>query len=186
MMAKILIFLSVFAAVSLVVVAFQPDDFQITRHIAIMAPVTTVFERVNDFHRWIAWSPWEKMDPAMARTYAGSNSGPGAVYSWAGNREVGSGRMTLIESRPGARILIQLEFFKPQSGLCPMEFIFKPDGDRTIMTWTMSGQRSFAAKVASLFSDMDKRVGGQFETGLERLKALAEAGTQSAHAANQN
>ena len=114
----------------------------------------------------------------MKRSFEGPSAGPGAVYAWEGNRDVGAGRMTLIESRPGERILIKLEFFKPMSGLCPTEFTFKTEGDRTAVTWTMSGQNNFLSKVMCLFMNMDKMVGGQFETGLAQLKALSE--TESA------
>jgi len=37
-----------------------------------------------------AWSPYEKKDPQMKRTYDGP-AGTGAVYGWTGNTEVGEG-----------------------------------------------------------------------------------------------
>jgi predicted enzyme related to lactoylglutathione lyase len=106
---------------------------------------------VNDFHKWQAWSPWEKLDPAMKRTYAGAAGGAGAVYAWAGNNQVGEGRMTLTESRPGELIRITLEFVKPFRATNTAEFTFTPEGGQTTVAWSMAGRNNFAAKAIQLF-----------------------------------
>src|SRR4051794_7454850 len=97
------IILSVVAAailLFLIVVAMRPSKFRVVRETKMSASPSTVFAQVNDFGKWRAWSPWEKMDPAMQRTYAGPSAGNGAVYSWIGNKKVGEGRMTIVDSRP--------------------------------------------------------------------------------------
>src|SRR5205823_3997824 len=121
-------------------------------------------------------SPWAKRDPAMRQTYEGATSGAGAVYSWAGNRNVGEGRMTLTESRPNESIRIRLEFLKPFASTADTEFTFKPEASGTLVTWCMTGKKNFASKAFCLFMNMDKMVGGDFEKGLAELKAAAEAG----------
>ncbi|SDS60090.1 SRPBCC family protein [Opitutus sp. GAS368] len=175
MIKKILLLLVAIIAVILVVAAFQPAEFRITRSVTIAAPAAVIFPEVNDFHRWAAWSPWEKLDPAMKRTFEGPAAGVGAAYAWEGNSDVGAGKMTIAESRPAEVIRIKLEFFKPMPGLCPTEFTFRPEGAGTNVTWTMSGTKNYGSKVFCLFMNMDKMVGGDFEKGLATLKTNSEA-----------
>ena len=172
---KILIALAVVVIALVGVVAVQPSGFRIARTTTISAPPPAVFAHVNDFHKWEAWNPWAKLDPAMKQTYEGASAGTGAIYTWAGNREVGEGRMTLTESRPSELIRIKLEFLKPFRATNTAEFTFKPEGDRTVVTWTMTGEKNFIAKAVGLVMNVDKMVGGQFETGLARMKSVVEA-----------
>jgi Polyketide cyclase / dehydrase and lipid transport len=172
---KVLIVLIVLVVVFVVVVATRPAEFQVTRTTTIAAPASTVFAQVNDFHNWEAWSPWAKIDPAMKQSYEGAPAGPGAVYSWAGNNKVGEGRMTILESQPNDFVRIKLEFLKPLAANNSTEFTFKPQGDQTVVTWSMNGRNNFMAKAFSMFMNMDKMVGGDFEKGLAQMKAVAEA-----------
>lgn len=157
------------------VVAFQPEDFSVSRTETINAPSERVFIQVNDFHKWESWSPWAKIDPAMKTTYAGPANGAGASYSWIGNDQVGEGKMTITNSHPNDHIAIDLEFIKPFAAKNLTEFSFKPDGDKTTVTWSMSGKNNFVAKAFNLVMNMDKVVGGDFEKGLGQLKTLAES-----------
>jgi hypothetical protein len=175
MIKKILLTLLALIVIVLIVGAFQPADYRITRSATIAAPAAVIFPEVNDFHRWAAWSPWEKLDPAMKRTFEGPAAGVGAAYAWEGNNDVGSGRMTIVESRPPELIAIRLEFIKPMPGLSPTEFTFRPEGAATNVTWTMNGTKNYPMKVMCLFMNMDKMVGDQFEQGLASLKSNAEA-----------
>ncbi len=172
----ILIALAVIVVVFAVVVAMQPADFRIVRTATISAPPPAVFSQVNDFHKWIAWSPWEKLDPALKRTYDGAPEGTGAVYSWVGNKKVGEGRMTLTESRPSDLVRIKLEFIKPFKATHTTEFTFQPEGGQTLVTWSMTGRNNFMSKAFCLFMNMDKMVGGDFEKGLASMKSVVEAG----------
>ena len=169
MLMKILIALAVIVVVFVVVVATRPSEYRVARTVTISAPAPAVFAQVNDFHKWA------KMDPAMKQTYEGAPAGTGAVYAWTGKNEVGEGRMTLMESRPHELIRINLEFLKPFAATSTAEFTFKPDGDRTAVTWSMAGKVNFVAKVIHLFVDMDTMIGGNFEKGLAELKSVVEA-----------
>jgi hypothetical protein len=179
MLIKILIALVVIVAVFAIIVALQPSEFRIVRSASISAPAPEVFAQVNDFHKWEAWSPWAKLDPAAKATFEGPPAGTGAIFRWAGNKEVGEGSMTIIESRPSEVIRIRLEFLKPFAATNTAEFTFKPEGNQTAVTWSMSGRNNFIAKAFCLFMNMDKMVGGQFEKGLASMKSVAEAASKS-------
>jgi hypothetical protein len=175
MLIKILIAVAVIVVVFIVVVAMQPSVFRVTRSTTMSAPAPAVFAQVNDFHKWEAWNPWGKIDPAMKQTYEGASAGVGAIYTWVGNKNVGEGRMTLTESHPSDLIRIKLEFFKPLAGTNIAEFTFKPEGNQTAVTWSMTGKNNFMAKAIHLFMNMDKMIGGQFEVGLAQMKSIVEA-----------
>ena len=174
MFTRIIIALAVIVVVLVVIVALQPAGFRVTRSVTMSAPAPAVFAQVNDFHKWEAWNPWGKIDPAMKQTYEGAPAGTGAIYTWIGNKEVGEGRMTIIESRPSELIRIKMEFFKPFAGISTAEFTFKPEGNQTAVTWSMSGKNNFMAKAIHLFMNMDRMIGGQFEKGLASMKSIVE------------
>lgn len=155
----------------------RPDTFQVERSATIMAPADVVYAQVSDFHAWNAWSPWEALDPSMKKVYSGENNRVGAGYFWDGNDKVGSGRMTIASVTPPTQIDIKLEFIKPWPGLNDTRFTFAPDGDKTKVTWSMSGQSNFMMKAMTVFMNMDKMVGSDFERGLAKLGEAA----QSAH-----
>ena len=152
----------------------KPDIFRVERATRIRAAPERLFAAINDFHRWPDWSPWEKLDPAMQRTFEGSAAGLGAVYAWSGNSKAGAGRMQITRSNPSSRIAIQLDFLKPFPSQNLVEFLLRPDGNITEVRWAMSGQLPFVMKIMHVFVNMDAKIGKDFETGLAALKALAE------------
>jgi Polyketide cyclase / dehydrase and lipid transport len=174
-MLNIILILIVMAVIALLVLAaVQPADFRITRTGTICAPASAIFPHVNNLQNWDAWSPWAKLDPNSKSTFEGPTEGVGAKMSWSGNNKVGVGRMTISESRPSDFIEFKLEFLKPMQATNTSEFTFKPEGDQTIVIWTMTGINNFIAKIMSLVMNCDKMVGGQFEQGLAALKILVE------------
>ena len=162
-----------------VIVAMQPSEFRIERSATIAAPAPVVFAQVNDFHKWQAWSPWAKLDPAVKNSFAGAPAGQGAAFAWAGNRQVGEGRMTITESRPSELVRIKLEFLKPFEATNTAEFTFKPQGEHTAVTWSMYGHNNFVGRAVCLFVNMDKVLGGEFEKGLASMKSVAEASAKN-------
>src|SRR3978361_1236899 len=170
----IAVILAVAIAVVLILAATKPDRFSVRREITVQAPAEKIFPLINDFHRWVAWSPWEHRDPALKRTYSGTESGKGAIYGWDGNKNVGSGRMEILESTLPSKIVIQLDFFKPFEGHNTAEFTMLPQGDTTNLTWTMTGPAVFMSKVMQVFMNLDRMIGRDFETGLANLKKLTE------------
>jgi hypothetical protein len=175
MLKKILIGVVVVIGILLVVIVTRPAEYSIERSTTIATPAAVPFGLVNDFHAWESWSPWEKRDPDMKRTYQGPESGEGARYSWTGNDDVGKGRMTIVSSRPSEAIDIELEFIEPFASTSKTAFRFVETDGSTTVTWSMSGENDFMGKAFSLFMDMDAMIGGDFEQGLASMKALAEA-----------
>ena len=174
-MWKIIVGLVVLAIAGLLIyAAFRPGVFRLQRSTLIKAPPERIFPLINDFKNWTAWSPWEKKDPASKRTYGGSEAGRGASYAWTGNRDVGEGRMEILDSTPSWRIAILLEFVKPFAARNNVEFVLKPEGDMTTVVWTMEGPQPYLAKLMGVFVSMDAMVGKDFEAGLTAMKAAAE------------
>jgi Polyketide cyclase / dehydrase and lipid transport len=174
MLKKILIVVALVIVVFVIVVATRPANYTVTRSATMTASTEAVFAQVNDLHKWEAWSPWAKLDPAMKETFEGTEAGVGASYSWAGNKQVGEGRMTITQSRANELVGMRLEFLKPMASTCSTVFSFKSAGDQTAVTWTMSGTNNFVGKAFCMFMNMDKMVGGDFEKGLTKMKTVVE------------
>ncbi|HEU4665083.1 MAG TPA: SRPBCC family protein [Dokdonella sp.] len=163
------------AAALLVTASTGPAVFSVQRGTVIRAAPERVFPLVDDFRRWREWSPWEERDPSMKRTLSGATSGAGAAYAWSGNKDVGTGRMEIVESTPYSRIAIRLHFIRPFEAHDIATFTFAADGDTTIVDWVMHGPNRFLSKVMQVFMDMDRMIGKGFEAGLAKLKPAAES-----------
>lgn len=174
MLKKILLGVAVLIAAVLLLPLGRPDSFKVERSIDIAAPAATIYALVAAFHRWPLWSPWEKLDPAMRRTFSGAEAGVGAVYAWAGNDEIGEGRMEIVDAQPPAQLGIQLDFLKPMASRNRAEFRFTPDAGGTTVRWTMTGPSPYLMKLIGLFANFDTMIGKDFEKGLAELKAQAE------------
>jgi uncharacterized protein YndB with AHSA1/START domain len=164
----------VLAASVLGYAATKPDSTHVERTATIKASPDKIFPLIADLHAWNQWSPYEKVDPAMKRTFSGAPSGEGAIYEWSGNSQVGQGRMEITDVSHPSRVTIKLDFIRPLEGHNTAEFVLVPQGDATTVTWTMDGPSPYIGKVIGVFVDMDTMIGGQFEEGLANLKAIAE------------
>ncbi len=153
----------------------MPEHYVVEREQRIRASPGAVQERIVDFRRWQAWSPWEDVDPALRRSYSGAPSGVGAVYEWEGNRKAGKGRMEITSVEPDRSVAIDLQFLKPFKARNVTTFTTEQQGDDTLVRWSMTGPRTFMTRVMGILSSMDKMIGPDFEKGLDRLKADAEA-----------
>jgi hypothetical protein len=174
-MLKIVAIVIVIAiAAVLLFAATRPDTFQVQRTATIQAPPEKIFPLINDFNRWNAWSPWEKKDPGMKRTFGTITAGKGAMYAWDGNKDVGQGSMEITESVAPSRLMIRLSFVRPFEAHNNVEFSLEPKGAVTQVTWTMNGPVPYISKIIHMFINIDRMVGGDFETGLASLKAIAE------------
>jgi hypothetical protein len=154
--------------------ATKPDVFVVQRSASIKAPPERIFPFINDFHQWTAWSPFEKMDPDMKRTFGAITAGKGATYAWDGNKNIGSGSMEIIDAPAPHGVTIKLDFTRPFEAHNIAEFTLQPAGEATNVTWSMRGPVPFFAKVIHVFMDMDKMVGSQFADGLGKLRTAAE------------
>lgn len=153
----------------------QPNDFNYSRSATFKATPAAVFEQVNDFHKWDAWSPWAKVDPNAKTKFEGPDSGKDAKFYWDGNSDVGAGSMTIVESKPDELVRIQLEFVRPMAGVCDVHMTIEPKGNETQLTWSMAGKNGFMGKAMGLIMDCEKMCEDMFDKGLESMRKIVEA-----------
>lgn len=175
MLKKIALTLVLLIALFCAIVALRPAEFHVERHATLAASPSALFERVNNHHKFNEWNPFLKVDPNVKNTYSGPETGVGAVCSWDGNKDIGAGSATIVESKPNELVRMRMDWKRPMEGVATVDFTFKPDGDKTVVTWSMYGKNGFLGKLVSLFMDCDKMVGPQFEEGLTSLGKLAAA-----------
>jgi len=180
---------TVIAVIGVVIAAFliyattRPDTFRFQRTARVNAPPEKIFPLINDYKNWVQWSPYEHRDPALKRSFSGAPSGPGAIYAWEGNKNVGSGRMEIVDTAPPNKIIIKLDFFKPFKANNIAEFTLEPKGAATDVTWAMQGPVPYIGKIMHLIINCDKMVGNDFATGLASMKAVAEGQASQSSAA---
>lgn len=173
-MSVILIIVILAIAALLAYAATKPNTFRIERKTSIKAPPARIQALLDDFREWRKWSPWEELDPNLRRDYSGPQKGVGATYAWQGNNKAGQGRMEILESSP-EQVRIQLDFLKPFKASNVAEFTLTPNGKETSLNWAMNGAQPFMVKLMSIFYDMEKMVGPDFEKGLAKIKQVAES-----------
>jgi hypothetical protein len=168
------ILLAVVAVIGVIafIASTKPDEWTIQRQAAIPGAPAKVFPYLDDPHKFMEWSPWAKLDPAMKVTYGDPGSGTGANFSWTGNGKVGVGKMTITESRPNDLVRCRLDFYKPFSCTNNHEFALQPEGSQTIVTWTAKGKSPFFFKLFLVFASADSMMAKDFERGLANLKAV--------------
>lgn len=171
-----IIALAVAVAVACVLVyaTTKPNQFRVQRSVTMKASPERVFTFIDDLSSWPEWSPFEKNDPAMKKSYSGPKSGPGAACAWDGNRQAGAGRMEIMSTVPGSKVVVKLDFLRPFKAHNTAEFTMEPAGGSTRVTWAVYGPQKYMLKVMSLFIKMDRMMGREFEEGLGNLKRLAE------------
>ena len=173
MLKKIGVVVVALLALLLLFAATRPDSFSVERRVVVQAPPEKIQPLIADFHRWADWSPWEKLDPAMQRTFSGAPAQAGAIYSWQGNKDVGSGRMEVKTAAPD-KVRIQLDFIEPFEGHNTTDFLLTPRDGGTEVRWVMFGPSPFVTKLMGVFVSMDTMIGKDFEKGLAQLKVVAE------------
>ncbi len=166
--------LGVLVVAVLVYAATKPDTFHVQRSANIKAPPDKIFPLIDEFKNWSAWSPFEHKDPAMKRTFGAVTRGKGAVYEWDGNGQVGSGRITIVDTAAPSKVDIKLDMLRPITTHNDVTFTMVPEGDATKVTWAMTGGVPYVAKIMHVFFNMDRMVGGDFEAGLANLKRIVE------------
>ena len=174
MFKTIAIIVALIIAAVLIYAATKPDNFRIERSTTIKAPPEKISAYLSDFKQWAAWSPWEEKDPTMKRTFSGAASGKGAIYGWEGNKNVGTGRMEVLDVQP-QKVTIKLDFLAPFEAHNTAEYTMQPEGDSTKLTWAMFGPANYMSKVMTTVMSMEKMVGPDFEAGLAKLKVAAES-----------
>ncbi len=173
MLLYILYAIGAVVALGLGMAASKPNVFRLERSAIMKAPREQIAANISDFHKWTAWSPWEKIDPNLQRTYSGPERGKGAKYGWVGNKKVGTGAMEILDESP-EKITIKLDFLAPWEAHNITEFTMVPQGAATNVMWAMHGPSPFQARVFGLFFNMEKMVGTDFQKGLDSLQQIVE------------
>jgi uncharacterized protein YndB with AHSA1/START domain len=174
MIKKIAIVIVVLIAALLVYAATRPDTFRVERTASMKAPPDRIYAVLSDFQKWGQWSPWEKKDPNMKRTFGATTSGKGAKYAWEGNSEVGKGSMEIVEATPPSRLKLRLDFTEPFEAHNTVEYTLTPGGGSTTVNWAIHGPMPYISKLMCIFVSMDSMIGKDFEAGLANLKAVVE------------
>ena len=180
MLTSVLIVTALLIAGVLIYAASRPDTLRVARSANIKAPPEQIFALINDYRHWTSWSPYEKKDPDMKRTFRGAASGKGAIYEFEGDKNAGAGRLEIVETSAPTRAAITLDMYRPCTGHNLIEFTLTPIGNSTNVTWAMQGHNAFMAKVFGIFFNFDKMIGGDFESGLAAMKHAAEKGLATA------
>ncbi len=173
MIKTILIAGAVILAVPLVLAAFKPDTFSVQRSASIKAPPDRLHALINDMRAFNTWNPYNLKDPDIRGEYRGPQAGPGALYHFAGNKDVGKGSIGIVDST-ASKVTMKLDMLEPFEGHNTVEFRLAPAGDATEVTWAMHGPSPYMAKLVGIFMNMDRMIGRDFEAGLANLKAKAE------------
>jgi uncharacterized protein YndB with AHSA1/START domain len=174
MIMKLGIAVAAVFAVVLVLAAMKPNSFRVERKVVIKAPPEKIFPWLEDPKRTTEWSPWEKKDPAMKKTFSGPSKGVGAAYAWDGNKEIGAGRLELTEVVAPKKVVMNLDFIRPMEGHNVAAYTVTPVDGGSEVAWSISGPMPFLSKIMCVFKNMDKMIGKEFEAGLADLKTLAE------------
>lgn len=173
---KVLLVLAIGIGGFIAFAATRPDTYKVERSLKMEAPADIVFAQLDNFKAFAAWSPWDKLDPNMKKTFEGPAQGVGAGYAWEGNDKVGKGKMTITNTTPPTSVVYKLEFLEPFASVATTTFSIKPEGEKASnVTWTMDGKNDLIGKAFGVFMDMDKMIGADFEKGLGGLKTIAEA-----------
>ena len=171
MIKKTLLGLAAIIVLLLLVAAFKSPDFRVKRSLTIAAPPEALFGWFNSPKKFDEFNPWLKLDPAAKVEYTGPESGVGAVASWVG-KETGKGRATIIESKPGELVRLRMDWIEPMEGVSTVDYLFKPEGGKTTVSWAMYGKSNFVGRLMSIFMSCESMCGPQFEKGLADVAKL--------------
>ncbi len=158
----------------LIIAMTKPRQFRVERSVDVAAPAAKIFPFLDDLRQQRLWSPWDQKDPNMQRSFTGAERGTGAIYEWDGNRDIGSGRQEIVTVIPNEKIEGKIDFFRPFRASNRFEFLLRPAGNVTNVTWAIFGPMPFLSRVMSIFVSMDNMIGNEFEKGLLQLKTVAE------------
>lgn len=172
----LLYFIAVIVVIFLVLSFIGPSSYKVERTAVINATPEQVFKLTADFHQWPSWSPWQEIDPTVKNEIIGDEPAVGNIFKWEGDPEkTGTGQMEIIEMEENAKLLYKLSFVVPFEMGSTGGFTFETDeSNMTKVTWWDEGEIDFLFRAMMLFQDMDAQLGGQFERGLENIKAIAE------------
>ncbi|MCB1174595.1 MAG: SRPBCC family protein [Leptospiraceae bacterium] len=154
-------------AVLLLWTASCSQAVHLEKTILINAPVSRVYDYINQIRNGKEWDPWSAADPTMQTNYGPIDSGVGASYSWTSENS-GSGKAVITSAIVNERIETALDFGKMGSATASMQL--KAEAGQTRLTW------GFDSEVPIFFvSKVKTDVGQNYEQGLANLKKILES-----------
>lgn len=175
MVKKILIGIGALIIVFIGVGLVLPSKVEVARETVIEAPVTDVFAVVNRLDRFNEWSPWFEYDPQGDYRVEGPEAGVGQRLVWSSEHDsVGSGSQEIIESVENELVRTALDF--GDMGTATAAFTLQPEGEATRIAWSFESEMGVNPVGRYMGLMMDSWVGGDYERGLAKLKALVEEG----------
>ena len=172
---KYLFFLILIALIAgAIYIATKDGNYQIEETTTVNAPITVVFNEVNNFKNWQDWRPWIDDTDDLIISYSDTTSGEGATYSWK-SEKMGDGSITTIKSLPDSSIEQELTF-NSKYGTTQSDVYWKFDKveEGTKVTWGMQGKQSFMEKLAFAFMDSSytQMMRPMFAEGLKKLNTV--------------
>lgn len=169
--------LTIFATIIafiLILGLIEPTSPTVTRSIAIKAPKPVVFEQVSVFRNWPNWSPWKQKDPSMRMVFSGEDGQVGSGYNWFGDEKItGQGSMKMTAVKNG-EVDYDVAIFKPRMAMNSVMTVNDSADGYTKVTWSTTHHKAYPLNAIYLLMNMDKRMGSDFEKGLELLKSYVE------------
>jgi ABC-type antimicrobial peptide transport system permease subunit len=153
----------------------MPREYHFERSITINAPKDVIWKNISMFSNFQKWDPWLVHDPKMKRTITGTDGTPGAVYSWEGNDDVGSGSQTYKSLQPMERVDIDLHFLKPFENRAAVFYLLQNEGNSVKVVWGFDTRFPYPMNALTMFMNMDENLDKDFSTGLANLKKLCES-----------
>jgi len=157
-------------AVTLIISACGPTHSHVERSVIVQATIADVYPHVADLKKFVVWSPWSGRDPNAKNAFSDPSSGLNAWYSWEGNDDVGSGKMTVVREEAGKSVTQNLEFFAPWEGAAETSFTVAAKGKEVEVTWEFDQDNDLMGRVMLTFMDMDAMIGADYEQGLANLE----------------
>jgi effector-binding domain-containing protein len=168
-----------YIVIALVVIVFglsfiAPTKMHVERTIVIKAPKEVIFKNVKMFSNNKKWSPWEEKDSNIKTSIEGTDGSVGAMYKWVGNKDVGEGEQTIRKIDENRSVETDLHFIKPWESHAVAYTNLDDTSDGVKVSWGFNGEMSRPFNIMGLFMNMDRSIGGEYEKGLAKLKALSE------------
>jgi ribosome-associated toxin RatA of RatAB toxin-antitoxin module len=109
------------------------DSVDVTK--TISCPPNQVYTMVNNLKNWEKWSPWMEKDPTMKLSYNDSTSNAGAYYTWAGNSDVGFGKLAIVSNTENQQINMMLNYADHDAAACA--FNIEPNESGSKIVWSV-------------------------------------------------
>lgn len=186
MLLKIGAIVAIILVVFLGYVATREGKFHYERSGVIAAPPEKIFPYISNLKNGEKWSPYEKVDPNMKKTFTGNDGEVGSTMEFAGNQDAGAGKIEILKIVPNQSVEMKLTMTSPIHAENLVEYKLTPEGNGTRFTWSMSGDGGFMGKLINVFIDCEKMVAGQFSEGIQNLKTYIESQNSGGSAMNLN